>query len=255
MPPTRCYLIRHAQTIWNRDNRLQGHSDLPLSPLGLEQAARLARWFASRPIRGIFTSALKRSRQTAQTIAQSNGHRLEPIVEPDLGEMHLGDWEGLTPEEVDARFDGAYQRWKIQPSSVRIPNAESLAAFRERARRALRRVRDRIGEGEYLIVSHGGLIAAMLSDALDADYDVLLRRLRLDNAGVTALEWVDGPPAVCWVNATAHLHDPAVGRPQHVRLRSAPRHRGAMAGVQSRTCCACHGTKPRGRARAACSNH
>ena len=205
----RCYLVRHAQTDWNSQNRLQGHSDLPLSLVGHEQAKRLGAWFASRHLAGVFTSALRRSRQTAQTIASGNGHGVQPIIEPALAEMHLGRWEGLTPEEIDARFEGAYQQWRLRPSSVVIPGAEPLEAFRERVRRALGGIVAGLDSGEAVIVSHGGVIAAILADLLGADYDALLRRLRLDNAGVTAIEFGTAPPHVLWVNSTLHLESAA----------------------------------------------
>lgn len=201
----RCYLVRHAQTAWNDVNRLQGHSDVPLNPVGEQQAKRLGDRFASHHLRGIFTSALQRSRQTAQMIAAGNGHGVSPIVEHGLAEMHLGAWEGLTPEEVDARFDDSYQRWRERPSSVVIPEAEPLDAFRERVRRAFGKIVSGLGDGEHVIVSHGGVIAALLADVLAADYDELIRRLRLDNAGITALEFGTGLPHVLWVNSTSHL--------------------------------------------------
>jgi len=210
----RCYLVRHAQTAWNRDNRLQGHSDLPLSSLGEQQARSLAHFFASRHLGGIFTSHLQRSRQTAQAIAEGNGHRLTPTIAQELAEMHLGAWEGLTPEEIDHQFDGAYERWRTAPSSVRIPRAEPLEAFRERVRRALRHILAQLAEGqddEYVVVSHGGVIAAVLADVLDADYDALLRRLQLNNAGITALGCSVERPYVLWVNFTTHLEALSAG--------------------------------------------
>ena len=201
----RCYLVRHAQTSWNGENRIQGHSDLPLSPFGEEQARRLGVFFASRHLKGIFTSALQRSQQTAQAIAAGNGHGVQPITEHGLAEIHLGAWEGLTPEEVDARYRGAYQQWKVRPSTVSIPDAEPLEVFRGRVRRTLEQLIERVDDGEYVIVSHGGVIAAVLADTLGADFDFLLRRLRLDNAGITALEFATPLPHVLWINATAHL--------------------------------------------------
>ena len=221
-----CYLIRHGQTAWNHANRLQGHSDVPLDPVGERQAARLAARFGARHLHGIFTSHLQRSRRTAQVIATGlpaeaperaassaaggsaqagNGHRLTPVVDDTLAEMHLGEWEGLTPEEIDARFARGYQQWRMRPSSVVIPGAEPLEAFRERVRGAFERIVSGLEDGEYAIVSHGGVIAALLADALAADYDALIRRLRLDNAGVTALEFGTGLPHVLWVNSTSHL--------------------------------------------------
>jgi broad specificity phosphatase PhoE len=209
---TRCYLVRHAQTAWNEENRIQGRSDQPLNAAGRAQAERLARRFAAHHVTGLFTSHLVRSRSTAEVIATppsagqaGNGHPISVVVEPDLAEMHLGAWEGLTPAEVDARFASAYQQWRQQPSSVLIPEAEPVDAFRQRVRQVFGRLTARMGEGEYVVVSHGGVIAAILADVLGADYDHLLRRLRLDNAGVTAIE-LDAPmPHVLWVNSTTHL--------------------------------------------------
>jgi len=201
----RCYLVRHAQTVWNGENRLQGHSDLPLSPLGIQQAKHVGTFFASRKIRTIFTSHLQRSQQTAHAIASGNGHAVLPIVEQDLAEMHLGAWEGLTPQEIDAKFAGAYQQWRTKPSSVQIPSAEPHSAFRRRVRGAIEKIVSQLSEGEHVVVSHGGVIAAMLADLLEADYDVLLRRVRLDNAGITAVEFGTTFPHVLWINATNHL--------------------------------------------------
>ena len=209
---TRCYLVRHAQTAWNEENRIQGRSDRPLDATGLAQAERLARRFASHHVAGLFTSHLLRSRSTAEAIATphgagqaGNGHPVSAVIEPDLAEMHLGAWEGLTPAEVDARFASAYQRWREQPSSVLIPESEPVHAFRERVRQVFGRLTARMGQGDYVVVSHGGVIAAILADVLGAEYDYLLRRLRLDNAGVTAIE-LDAPtPHVLWVNSTTHL--------------------------------------------------
>ena len=164
-------------------------------------------------MQGIFTSALQRSRQTADAIAAGNGHGMTPVVEPDLAEIHLGAWEGLTPDEVDAKFHKTYQQWRTLPSSVVIPDAEPLEAFKERVHTVMGRLLAGLGDGEHIIVSHGGVIAALLADLLGADYDVTIRRLRLDNAGITALEYGAGSPHVVWVNSTTHLEtlSPAPG--------------------------------------------
>jgi probable phosphoglycerate mutase len=93
----------------------------------------------------------------------------------------------------------------VQPSSVIIPGAEPVEAFRERVRRALERLVKERPDGEYAVVSHGGVIASVLADFLGADYDQVIRRVRLDNAGVTALEFGKGIPHVVWINSTIHL--------------------------------------------------
>ena len=201
----RCYLVRHAQSVWNVDNRIQGHSDLPLSPLGEQQAQLVGAWFAARHVRSVITSALRRSRQTAQAIVADRGPHVGPRVEAELAEIHLGSWEGLTPAELDAKFPGAYRQWTTAPSRVTIPGAEPLENFRRRVRGAFARVTERFEEGEHVVVTHGGVIASVLADVLGAEFDATLRRLRLDNTGVTALELGAAHPAVLWINATTHL--------------------------------------------------
>lgn len=206
----RCYLVRHAQTDWNGQNRLQGHSDLELNALGVEQAERVGRFFASRRAAGesltaLYTSHLKRSAQTAQAIADATG--LRPRHESALAESHLGDWEGLTPEEIDAQFDGAYQRWYHRPSQVAIPGAEPIATFTRRVRDAFERIRaaQNGGGGSVVIVTHGGVIASWLADWLKSDYDEILRRVMLSNAGMSTVECRFMPPCILSVNDTRHL--------------------------------------------------
>jgi broad specificity phosphatase PhoE len=204
----RFYLVRHGQTAWNSENRLQGHTDLPLNDVGRQQAQRVGEFFAAFHMKGLFTSHLQRSQQTAQVILAGNGHGVTPVVEQGLAECNLGAWEGLTPLEIDAQFEGAYQQWRTQPSRVQIPRAEPLADFRLRVRETLERMVATTGEGHHVLVTHGGVIAALLADVLEADYDNVLRRLRLDNAGVTALDFSQHHPHVLWINWTAHLHTP-----------------------------------------------
>ncbi len=206
---SRWYLVRHAQTSWNGERRIQGSADPPLSARGRQQARCLARYFSGRPIRAIVSSGMQRTQETALAIASTNGHRLQPVIEPDLREIHLGAWEGLTPEEIDARYPGAYDRWRLIPSSTLIPNAERLEIFLQRVRGARERLLATLQAEEAVIVAHGGVIAALLADALCTTYDHCLQHVALDNAGISAVAFEAGrPPSVLWVNATAHLETP-----------------------------------------------
>lgn len=126
--------------------------------------------------------------------------------------MHLGDWEGLTAEEVNARYQGAYQQWRASPSQVVIPGAEPVARFRVRVRETIGRIVAAHQRDEAIvIVSHGGVIAALLSDWMRAEYDDVLRRMALDNAGISAVDCQVLPPSILWINATHHLsnHTPS----------------------------------------------
>ncbi|MBI3319313.1 MAG: histidine phosphatase family protein [Candidatus Omnitrophica bacterium] len=198
-----CYLIRHAQTTWNSENRIQGHADLPLSDAGHQQAERVGAYFADRSITALYTSHLARSLQTALAISQTTG--VSPTVEPALSEIHFGAWEGLTAEQVNAAYDGAYHRWRTNPSEVTIPGAELLESFRARVRMAVGRILAAHDEGGVVIVSHGGVIASLFADWLLADYDALLQRLVVANAGISAVDCRTDPPSILWVNVTSHL--------------------------------------------------
>jgi len=200
----RCYLVRHAQTQWNAEDRIQGHSDPPLSATGRQQAQRTAAYFAGRPITALYTSPLARSRQTAEAIAQVTG--LTPTIRPGLAEIHLGAWEGLTPEQVNARYERAYELWRTQPTTVRIPGGEAVAAFRERVRTTLAQILASPHQGDVVIVSHGGVITSWLADWMEADYDRLLHRLVLDNAGISGVDCRRVPPWILWINAVEHLN-------------------------------------------------
>ncbi len=210
----RCYLVRHAQTDWNQGRRFQGRSNPPLGSEGLEQAQSLGEYFAGRAFGPIYSSTLKRSVQTAEIIAGKTGSMLE--MDPGLSEIGFGVWEGLTVEEVRARFDGMYQQWCQKPSQVAIPKGEPCDEFRARVRRSFQEVARRHQGGgfqELVVVSHGGVICSLLADWLGSDYDRLSRSLVLGNGSVSIIEWsVDSTFVVC-INAAVR---PAVLSPRAV---------------------------------------
>jgi broad specificity phosphatase PhoE len=134
------YLVRHGETTWNRVGRQQGHDDSPLTDLGIEQA-RAAGLLLRRAIPDIHnnisieTSPLGRARQTALIISEPLG--LDPsaiLVTPLLIEHHLGCWQGLTHEEIDARYPGAWQAREENKWNYVVPGGESYALVAERAK-------------------------------------------------------------------------------------------------------------------------
>ena len=202
----RCYLVRHAQTLSNEEHRFQGCTDSPLSLLGLRQAQCLGAYFAGQAVRVIYSSHLDRSIQTAQAIANTTGTVVR--TEPGLAELDFGAWEGLTTEEVAARFKQEYSHWLEHPLQVRIPGGEFYDQFRIRVRRTLTDIVARHrneGVQALVVVSHGGVIASLLADCLRSDYGQLLRHLVLKHASISAVEWRADSPSVLWTNATAHL--------------------------------------------------
>lgn len=198
------YLARHAATTWNEENRIQGSHNPELSAGGKKQAERLAKRLKKEGISLIYASDLLRARQTARIIQK----RLKvPIrYERKLREIHLGEWEGKTPEEVNREYRNGYARWRRTPSRVRIPGAESVSQFRRRVFQAFKRLLRSTPEGRLLVVTHGGVIATFLSSLLRGSEDYFLVRLSLDNAGFSVVQVNKRRIAVVSrVNDTSHL--------------------------------------------------
>ncbi|MFL5916105.1 MAG: histidine phosphatase family protein [Gaiellaceae bacterium] len=146
---TRLLLVRHGETDWNADGRLQGQTDRPLSDFGRTQALRLAGELAEEELEAIYSSDLARALETAEIVAERVG--LPVLLDPDLREKDWGTWEGLTAVERDrVEFVG-----------------ESTEAHQERILRALRRISEGHPDGgSVLVVTHGGSMCRVQTAAL-----------------------------------------------------------------------------------------
>jgi broad specificity phosphatase PhoE len=170
---TTILLARHGETDWNRDLRVQGHSDTPLNEVGRDQARSLAGALAEEPIRAIYASDLSRARETAEIVAAGLG--LEVRLDPELRERDFGSWEGLTREEIDERFGRASRH-----------DGESDDEVRERVLAAVHRIVARHHGEEVLVVSHGGALNSLWHHASGA------RLERWANCAVYRLSFRDG---------------------------------------------------------------
>lgn len=200
--PTRILLIRHGQSRWNVDRRVQGQTDVPLTPLGQAQAAALARRLASLPLAAVYSSPLRRARETAEAVARPHG--LPVVTLAGLVEIDHGRWQGLTWAEVAARDSERYALWQRLPGRVVMPGGERLFDVRTRALEAVRGVVAAHPGATAALVSHEVVLRVLLGEALGMDYDHL-GRLVLDNGGISVVEYGAGPPVVVTVNDTAHL--------------------------------------------------
>src|SRR3989338_579457 len=158
---TRFLIVRHAESAFNDENRIQGHKDSGLTERGLHQAKRLALELKKIKIDKIYSSDLGRAYSTTLEIVH---HTKLPIVrDPLLREIHLGAWEGMTPEEVDAMYDKGYQKWLKKPSSITIPKGEGLRHFKKRVTERIRTIARAHRGKTVLVVTHGGVITALLA--------------------------------------------------------------------------------------------
>jgi 2,3-bisphosphoglycerate-dependent phosphoglycerate mutase len=146
---TTLLLIRHGETDWNADGRLQGHTDRPLSDHGRRQARKLAEELSGEEIEAVYSSDLARARETAEIVGDRLGLPVE--LDPELREKDWGNWEGLTAVERDrVEFAG-----------------ESTEAHQQRMLRALERISERHpGDARVLVVTHGGSMRRVQAAAM-----------------------------------------------------------------------------------------
>jgi broad specificity phosphatase PhoE len=201
---TRLIIVRHAESAHNLQNRIQGHHDSGLTKKGLSQARRLAERIRHFHIDKIYSSDLGRAYSTTVEITRHLKH-VKIIRDPKLREIRLGDWEGKTHDEVDALYERGYQKWLKKPSAMVIPNAERVERFRRRVTGQVRRIARRELGKTVLLVTHGGVITALLADWLKADFDRVLRGLQIDNTSLTFVEIAPANVKLWVINDTDHL--------------------------------------------------
>lgn len=180
---TRLYLIRHAETEWNTDGRVQGQTDIPLSPAGEKQAEELAERLGDLRLRAIISSPLRRTTQTAQPLARRQG--LEIQFDPRLKEQNWGHYEGLLWPEVSERIRELEERMRHDPIHPAPPGVETLREVADRMRSALS---DAVLDGGSIaVVTHGGALRIGLHALLGND-PRQAPPYRFDNASVSLVE-------------------------------------------------------------------
>jgi broad specificity phosphatase PhoE len=198
---TRIWLIRHGEAEGNHELRYLGTTDAPLTARGSEQAHALAGALHARPIARIYASPLQRAQATALAIAQPV-HL--PVTEaPDLREQDFGTWENRTRADVLASDGDALRAWEADFTQVPT-GGESLADVQARALRAIATLRRDDSGSEIVAVSHVGPIKAVLCDVLGLPLQAA-RKMWLDPAGLTLLEWRDETALLRLFNAPAAL--------------------------------------------------
>jgi probable phosphoglycerate mutase len=162
---TRILLVRHGETTWNAEKRWQGWADSPLSELGMRQAVMAAE--AVGAVDAIVASDLSRAAETARVISELTG--IGPVLtDPDLRERDVGEWSGLTRDEIEARYPGAYAAWREDPNRP-PPGGETNDVILVRLEAALGRIATAYEGGEVLAISHGGVMRLLERTHGDAD--------------------------------------------------------------------------------------
>ena len=188
MKETEIILIRHGETEWNSQKRMQGHSNSDLSSVGQAQIQALGQWMKNGPFDLIYSSDSLRAKQTAEAITQFSGHELQ--FDQRLREKNLGVFEGLTSEEARKRHPEVFRLFKTAGSKYVIDEGESTQQLQDRALEIVNEIRIKHPEERVLLVTHGGFIRVVMKHSLGLSLETPTRFL-IRNTGVFRLVWED----------------------------------------------------------------
>ncbi|MBA4742173.1 MAG: histidine phosphatase family protein [Azoarcus sp.] len=203
MHTTTICLVRHGETAWNAERRIQGHLDVPLNDTGRAQADALAAALATQHFDAVHSSDLTRARTTAEAVARRLA--LAVYADPALRERDYGDFQGLTYAQAEKRFPEDYARLIARaPDHVPPGGGESLADLAARVRATLTRIAVEHAGGRVLVVTHGGVLDAAhrmaTGNTLDAPRDFVVA-----NAALNWIEHRDGTWALLSWDEREHL--------------------------------------------------
>jgi len=196
------YCIRHGETTYNAEGRIQGQFDSVLSPLGQKQSLAIARALRDAPIEAVFASPLQRAYQTAQPLAQALDVELR--TDDRLKELHAGIFQTLLPSEMLERYPAETARWKSHDPDFQIPGGESRRQLMHRGAAALEAVAE-CGVRMAAVVAHGGLLTAAFKQLLGVPAD--RSPFILYNGSISVLEFGE-QVRLLELNRIDHLRDP-----------------------------------------------
>lgn len=200
---TRVILVRHGQTLWNALGKYQGHTDVPLNEVGIEQARKVAKRLAGENISAVYASDLSRAKDTAKIIAQKHG--LEVETDKKLREMNFGLWEGKTYTQIQEEYPQLVKVWISDPQLLQIPQGETFSQVQLRAIRALKEIIRRHNINETIVVvAHGLTIISIICAVLEIDLKNMWK-IKQGNTGISIIEFYDNNGILTLFNDTHHL--------------------------------------------------
>lgn len=185
----RIYLIRHGETMWNREKRLQGHIDIGLNERGFWQAERLGEYLATQPITAVISSDLSRAADTAKAVAKHHG--LELHYDERLRERHYGLMQGLSHAEVAEKHPRNHLAWKNREVDFCPESGESLKQFYERVVNSAQYWAQRYQGQHIALVAHGGVLDCLNRLATGKSLEQA-RDFEILNASLNILEFKEG---------------------------------------------------------------
>ncbi len=166
---TEILLVRHGETLWNQQGRMQGQHDSPLTELGVRQARQLARRLKEVAFSALYSSDLGRAYRTAVSIAEETRHEI--VSDTRLRERHFGVFEGLTSTEIKTRYPEHYARFASRDPEFAMPGGESAVDFQRRCLDCLAEIAGRHAGDTTVVVAHGLVLDALYRTALGMKLD------------------------------------------------------------------------------------
>jgi probable phosphoglycerate mutase len=208
MDATRIIAIRHGETAWNVDTRIQGQLDVPLNDTGRWQAQRLARALAARePIDVVYSSDLLRAWETARAVSETTG---APVVTDEgLRERGFGVFQGKTFAEIEASLPEEALRWRKRDPFWAPEGGESLTAMRRRVVETLHTLASRHTGEQIALVAHGGVLDLLYRAATGQELQAP-RTWQLGNTAINRLLWTPAGLSLVGWSDTSHLEDGAL---------------------------------------------
>jgi broad specificity phosphatase PhoE len=202
-------LVRHCETYWNEERRVQGgDSDIELNDTGLEQARKLAAFLKNEPIAAILSSPLQRAIVTAEVIASH--HQLPVEIDQGFRELKVGELEGMSVSNLGTTFSQFLMQWWQDGEAMKLPNGESLVELQQRAWKAVERLLERHKtspehnkDATAVVVSHYFVTLAIILKALNLPLDYFTK-FKLDLGGVSILEFRDYGARLVTFNDTSY---------------------------------------------------
>ncbi|MHB8085868.1 MAG: histidine phosphatase family protein [Dehalococcoidia bacterium] len=202
----RLYLIRHGETVWNKQRIIQGSgSDTELSETGKMQVGKLALSMKDVPFTAIYSSPMQRAMETAGAI--TGYHALDVQPEPDLREIHVGELEGMSLENFAKGFSQYLVDWQTKGEDLSFSGGERLGEFRDRVWSVVERIVKSNQGGAVALVSHYFVTATIVCTALGMPLTDLVR-IRIQPSGRTILDFEDGcEPRLLLLSDVCHLRE------------------------------------------------
>jgi broad specificity phosphatase PhoE len=199
---TTLFLVRHGRTGWNKEQIFRGSKDIPLDEVGRTEARLVGERLKGEVIKGVYSSPLSRARETAEAIA--GFHNVEVQSLEGLIDLHFGEWEGLSREEVEKRYPNLYKQWEQEPHRVIFPGGEGLDAVSSRAMKAVEEILKQHPEETVVMASHRVVLKVLICALLGLDNSHFWN-IAQDTTALNCFHHRDGAWICNFLNDTCHV--------------------------------------------------